>query len=170
MDIKPIIKKIYRKIFIFGIISFSLFLILTLSLYFFSKLLIQQLTEIKDLKQELSQKRYGLEKETFSRKIASYIQEKTGQDLSALLYNVSSKLDRNLDGIKELIDEKLNSEKVKIIKTEINQDELTYNFEIPFDRFDSFSKFLVEELIILRIKNWQIEKQENNYLINLTIQ
>lgn len=168
MDLEQIVKKIYKRVILFGLI----FIILSVSLFFllnfYSQRLIKQIKEINELKENLLQKQLAKSRELELNRLALEIQQKTGKEISAILYDTNQKLERNLHDIKKIMDEKISLYGWKA-QSDIKENELSYNLEIPSKNINDFYNFLMEELILARIKDFKIEKGNNIFLINLRI-
>lgn len=170
MDLEEIIKRIYKRVFLFAFIFLVILVSFIFLLRFYSAKLIKQIVEINNLKENLLKQEEEQSKERELNRLALEIKQKTGKELSSILYDAGQKLNRNLDEIQKLLNEKFIFYDWKILNKEIKENELNYSLEVPSKDFSLFYNLLKEEVLIPKIKELKIENKGNNFLINLKIQ
>jgi hypothetical protein len=172
MNFSNALKRVYSKIAIFFSVFVVIFVVYFFLLNFYSQRLIKKINEINSLKEKIIQSQTSLEKENRIKRLITLIEQKSNKELPAILFDIQQKISRNFETVKNLVSEKIQKENWQIKTTNFNQQEnkLNFVFQIPDEDFDNFYNFMIDSGLIWQTINLKINKVNNFWEINLTLQ
>ena len=172
MAVNPSLKKTYLKVGVFSLAFIFLILGYVYLLNFYSKKIIGKITEINSLKEQIVQNQTALQKENQLQKIKVLIEQKANKELSAILFDIQQKLDRDFEKTKNLILNKIQEENWRAIKTSFNEQEkkLNFVFQINQNDLNKFYNFMMETGLFWQTTDLKAEKNNNFWQIELNLQ
>ena len=172
MVIKYSFKNTYLKTGIFALGFIFLILGYVYLLNFYSKNIISKITEINSLKEQILQNQVILKKENQLQKTKTLIEQKANKELSAILFDIQQKLDRDFEETKNLILDKLQEENWQAIRTSFNEQEkkLNFVFQINQNDFIKFYNFMTNTGLLWQTIDLKAEKNDKFWQIELNLQ
>jgi hypothetical protein len=165
------LRNIRTKVSVFSVVFILLIFGYFFLLNFYSKKILSQIQEINSLKEKINQAQAAFQKENQLQKLKILIEQKTGKDLPAILFDLQQKLNRDFEKTKNLVSEKIKKENWRVTKTSFNQEEkkLNFVFQIPDSDFSKFYDFMIEESLIWQTIDLKIDKNNNFWQIELNL-
>lgn len=172
MSFSSALKRLYLKITVLFVIFLGILGVYFFLFNFYAKKLLNKINQINSLKEQILQNQVSLEKENKSKKIVTLINQKTNKELSAILFAIQQKLNRNFEVTKNLVLEKLKKENWQVKVTNFNQQEnkLNFVFQLPDNDFENFYNFMIDSGLIWQIISFKINKIDNFWEVDLTLQ
>jgi len=172
MVIKYSFKNTYLKTVIFALGFIFLILGYVYLLNFYSKNIISKITEINSLKEQILQNQVILKKENQLQKTKTLIEQKANKELSAILFDIQQKLDRDFEETKNLILDKIQEENWQAIRTSFNEQEkkLNFVFQINQNDFIKFYNFMTNTGLLWQTIDLKAEKNDKFWQIELNLQ
>ena len=138
-------------------------------LKFYEKIIIQKIENINILKENINQNKSTRERELKFQQLKLFFQQKTGREITTVLFDLQQKLNPDFNKTKDLILKKIDNENWQIIGSNFNFEEKKINLilELPQEKIENFLRFLKDQLLIIKIESLKIEKNKENYQLTL---
>ncbi len=169
MELRGVLKKLYLKLIIFVFIFLIIVITYVFLLRFYVQKITKQVENIKTLKEMIAKNRADFEKELKLKQLLTFAQQKSGREISAILFDVQQKLNRSPETIKDLFLNTFNKENWKIISFSSEEKKLSFSVLIPQNDINKFLDFLVDEVLLIKISELKIKKENNFYQINFVV-